>query len=116
MDALIVQQLTAEDAILQVNAYAARAYSISTQIPSTALLAAPSLTATIVSQVKLHAPNARIPLKMLVEYASVKQVVLLVIARSVSLVTIINALTVRMDTAPMMQEDAIKLPALENNF
>lgn len=50
------------------------------------------------------------------EYASVKQAVLLQTARSVCQVTITNALTVRMDIALMMQVDARSLHALVNNF
>lgn len=50
------------------------------------------------------------------EYASVKQTVLLRTARSVSQETITNVLTVRMDIALMMPVDALSLHALVNNF
>ncbi len=50
------------------------------------------------------------------EYASVKQTVLLLTAKSVSQETITNALTVRMDIALMMPVDALSLHALVNNF
>lgn len=49
------------------------------------------------------------------EYASVKQTVLLQTAGSVSQETTTNVLTVRMDIALMMPVDALSLHALVNN-
>lgn len=70
----------------------------------------------IANQEKLLALNARTALRMLMEYASVKQTVLLQTARSVSQETITNVLTVRMDIVLMMPVDARSLHVLVNNF
>ncbi len=70
----------------------------------------------IANQEKLRALNARTTLRMLMEYASVKQTVLLLTARSVSQETITNVLTVRMDIVLMMPVDARSLHVLVNNF
>lgn len=68
------------------------------------------------NQARLHALNASTSLKMSMEYVLVKKVVLLATARSVSLATITNALTVRMDIKQMKLVDAISLHVPENNF